>query len=250
MQSWLSQARGEDRSGRMTRNPRAIGIADLGLGRRLWRGPRLGQVELATGSPGPHGPDHRRLGTRSAAASRGPRSGPRRIRRRVCREQPRGQGLGPRVPAGARPPIPRVHQPGQLHDRLPSAYSTVSYSAARWVEAVTHAATTLRPRPDASSLPPRVRWAPTGSDSSPILHGRWGDRSAGRFDEGGNRLQGVSGPFESVQAVVDAIQSLGVAQCSHRPDPTGSARVHVIGSRAGTSGYARASHARRPFRVR
>ena len=88
------------------------------------------------------------------------------------------------------------------------------------------------------------------SDSSPILHGRWGDRPAGRFDEGGNRLQCVSGPFESVQAGVDAIQRLGVAQCSHRPDPTGSARVHVIGSRAGTSGYARASHTRRLFRVR
>lgn len=110
MQSWLSQARGGDRSGRTTRNPRAIGIADLGLGGACGAGPRLGQVEPATRSPGPHGPDHRRLGTRSAAASRGPRSGPRRTRRRSRREQPRGQGLvGPRVPAGARPPIPRVH---------------------------------------------------------------------------------------------------------------------------------------------
>jgi hypothetical protein len=53
-------------------------------------------------------------------------------------------------------------------------------------------------------------------------------------------------PIRCVQRDMrDPIQRLGVAEFFHRP-----ARVHVMGSSAGTSGYVRASHARSPFRVR
>jgi hypothetical protein len=252
MQSWLNQARGGDRSGRTTRNPRAIGIADLGLGRRLWRGPPL------------------RTGRTGDAAPRTPWPGP----------QPVGDSLRCRLPrASCRPstdPSPRPPRaapgPGARRSscagRRASAHSAGTPSrdsyttGSRRRTARSRTARHRGSRPWPTRRPPIVlartrrhsRLASAGrrpaSDSSPILHGRWGDRSAGRFDEGGNRLQRVRGPFEAVQAVVDAIQRFGVAQCSHRPDPTGSARVHVIGSRAGTSGYARASHTRRLFRVR
>jgi len=252
MQSWLSQARGGDRSGRTTRHPGVIGIAGLGLGRRLWPGPSLRTGRIAAAVPRTPCPRPRAVGdSLRYRLSRAPFRFSTDPSRRTPRAAP-GPGARRSSCAGRRASAHSAGTPSRGSYTTGSRRRTARSRTAR--RRGSRAWPTRRPPSALARTRCQSRLASAGrrpaSDSSPILHGRWGDRPAGRFDEGGNRLQCVRGPFESVQAGVDAIQRLGVAQGSHRPDTTGSARVHVIGARAGTSGYVRLSHARRLFRVR
>ena len=67
-----------------------------------------------------------------------------------------------RMPVGAKVTRGATDDAAGRGRRVVAAWATASTHRAALYETVAHAATTLRPRPAASSVAPRVRWAPTG----------------------------------------------------------------------------------------